>query len=151
MPMKKYRFKYSPYVYLTCSLVLALALATIIWNVFNIVQLSDLGTFKIVGFALLIAIGIFLAVFTLAVLIRACYVISNEQIIACFGFVKSRNNVKDIIGITHFKKTNKLVVYFKDGKYAVIVINPEEYDSFAEDVRKINNHILYEQNNQESI
>ena len=35
-----------------------------------------------------------------------------------------------------FTKTNKLVVYFKDDRYTVIVVKPEWYNEFVKDICK---------------
>ena len=72
------------------------------------------------------------------------YVVDGGYLYSYFGFIKSKIDISEIIEITHFKKSNKLVVYFKDGKYTVIVIASELYDNFVIAVRESNKSIIFD-------
>ena len=52
--------------------------------------------------------------------------------------------MKDVTEITHFKKSDKLVLYYKPDKYVVIVIDPLCYDDFVKTVRQINPMIIFD-------
>ena len=43
----------------------------------------------------------------------------------------------------HFKKSDKLVIYFKDDSFTVIVISPEDYSDFVVALREVNPQIYY--------
>jgi hypothetical protein len=141
--MKKFRFKYSLTVWLLLALVVALSLGGLAWNVFNIIQYVWAGAFKITIYALIVAITAFLAIFASSVMIFGFYVVKNGQLYTQFGFISSKVKISDIVQITHFKKSDKLVAYFTDQKYTVIVIAPQDYDEFIKTLREINPQITY--------
>ena len=61
-----------------------------------------------------------------------------------FGFIRSKIKIDNVVQFSHFKKSNKLVMYFKNAEYTVIIISPEEYESFILAVRDINQRIIYD-------
>ena len=141
--MQSFRFKYSISVWVLLSLVLALTTGGIIWNVFNLIEYLWAGAFKIVIYSVIIALTtcIFLLVF--CAMIYGKYVIKNGFLYTCFGLLKSKVSINDVTQITHFTFSNKLVVYFNDQKYSVIVIAPERYDDFIKAVRENNKSVLF--------
>lgn len=141
--MKKFTFKYSIAVWVLLALVLALSIVGIVWNVFNVIEYAWAGALKITVYALIVAITTFLAVFVVSIMVYGRYEIKNGALYTCFGFVKSKELIDDIVQITHFKKSDKLVVYFSDDKYTVIVISPREYERFVLALRECNQKIIY--------
>ena len=61
-----------------------------------------------------------------------------------FVFFKAKYKIKDIVCISLFKKSNKLVVYFLEQSYTVIVIDENLYDDFVLSLRKVNQEIIYD-------
>ena len=49
-----------------------------------------------------------------------------------------------------FTKTNKLVVYFKDDRYTVIVVKPEWYNEFVKEICNANKDIRYDDSTPDS-
>ena len=141
--MKKFRFKYSLTVWLLLALVVALSLGGLAWNVFNIIQYAWAGAFKITVYALIVAITAFLAIFASSVMIFGFYIVKNGYLYTQFGFIASKVKLSDIVQITYFKKSDKLVAYFTDQKYTVIVIGSQDYDEFIKTLRGINPQITY--------
>ncbi|MBQ3219956.1 MAG: hypothetical protein IJB32_05130 [Clostridia bacterium] len=141
--MKKFRFKYSNTVWILLAVVLALSIAGLIWNVFNLTEYLWAGAFKITVYALIIALTAFLVVFVISIMVYGQYEIKNACLYTYFGFVKSKEEISNIIQITHFKKSDKLVVYFSDEKYTVIVISNTEYERFILALREVNPKIIY--------
>lgn len=144
--MKSFKFRYSKVVWVLLSVVLILSVLGIVWNVFNLITFINDGAIKTVAYSLIILLTTFLLVFVISVMAFGRYVIKSEskELIQYFGFLKSKILISDIVAITHFKKSNKLVAYFKDAKYTVIVISPAEYDDFILSIRKINPSILFD-------
>ena len=142
--MKSFRFKYSLTVWVLLGVVLALSLIGLAWNVFNLTEYLCAGAFKITVYALIIAITSLLTVFVISMLVYAKYVIKGGYLITRFGLISNKELIENVVQITHFKKSNKLVVYFKDDKYTVIVINENEYESFILAMREVNKKIIYD-------
>lgn len=142
--MKNFRFKYNTTVWILLCVVLALSIAGLIWNVFNLTEYVWAGAFKITIYALIIAITAFLTVFVISVMLFGRYQIKDGYLYTRFGFVSSKEKIEDVVQVTHFKKSDKLVLYFKDEKYTVIVIAKEEYEKFILAMREINPKIIYD-------
>ena len=142
--MKNFRFKYSITVWILLAVVLALLVSGLVWNIFNLTQYINAGTFKIVVYSLIIALTGFLTLFVISVMAYGVYRIKDGYLYTCFGFIVSKEKISSVVEITHFKKSDKLVVYFADEKYTVIVISPAQYESFILEMRKVNPKIMYD-------
>ena len=142
--MKSFKFRYSIAVWVLLALVLLLSIISFAWNVFNVIHFKGTEQVKIISFYVIAIITAGLSVFVVSVMAYGRYVIKNGKLYTCFGLVKFKTDVKDIAGITHFKKSNKLIAYFSSQEYSVIVIAPEDYDRFVFSVREINPSIIYD-------
>ncbi len=141
--MKKFRFKYSTSVWLLLALVVVLSVAGMVWNIFNIKEYMWAGAFKVSIYAIIVAITACLAIFSISVMACGFYVIKGEYLYTRFGIVASKIKINDVTQIVHFKKSDKLVVYYGEDKYTVIVISPLEYDEFIKAMRGVNTKIAY--------
>jgi hypothetical protein len=142
--MKKFRFKYPVSVWVLLALVLVLAVAGLIWNVYNFITYLPIDLVKGVLYGVIVLLNAFLCVLGVSVAVYGYYVVKNDALYAYFGIIPSKYEIMDIVEITHFKKSDKLVAYFKDGKYAVIVIDKADYDQFVLAVREINRQIIFD-------
>lgn len=144
--MKKFKFKFSTFVWVLLSVVLTVCLAGLALNVYNLTEYTFNHAFKFVSFALYTAITLFLTALVLSVMLFSNYVLKNDCLYVRFGFFRSKTKASDIVGITHFKKSDKLVVYFKHQAFSVIVISRDKYDEFVLSLRELNKSITF--NNQ---
>lgn len=143
--MKKFRFKYAPSVWVLLIAVLLFSVGGLIWNIFNLVELySFKKTINIISYAIIILITCALTIFVLSVIFYGNYVIKGDFLYVYFGFFKTKYKIEDIVCISLFKKSNKLVAYFKEQTYTVIVIDESFYDEFVLSIRKINQQIIYD-------
>ncbi len=142
--MKKFRFKYSPIIWVLISIVIIFCALGFAWNIFNITQVNSAHTFKIVSYSFLCIITLGLIVFAISLLINSKYLINNGYLYTYLGFICSKINISEIVAITHFKKSNKLVIYLKEQSYSVIVISPDKYDLFVLALREQNREIFFD-------
>ena len=142
--MNKFKFKYSALVYILLILSLALCVAGLVWNVFNAINFAGNNTFKLISSCVIVALSGALFVLILGVIFYSRYIIKDGYLYTCFGFVKSKTPLTEVIEVTKFKKSNKLVVYFSTEEYTVIVISPEFYDDFVVALRNGNKSIVYD-------
>ena len=141
--MKSFKFRYAFSVWVLLSVVAILSVSGLIWNIFNLITFIPTGSFKVGTYALIVLLNTALTALVASLIVYGRYVIKNGKLYSCFGIIRSKVELEDIICITHFKKSNKLVAYFKDGSYTVIVISPEEYDQFVSSIREINHSIYF--------
>ena len=141
--MKSYRFKFTTTIWVLLSLVLVLSITGLVWNVFNLIEFLPLNLSKTIGSAIIVFINAVLVVFVSSVTLYSRYKIKNGCVYLVFGFVFSKIKVEEIVQFSIFKKSNKLVAYFSDAKYTVIVISPEDYDDFIASVRELNPKIIF--------
>ena len=142
--MNKFRFKYSPLVWVLLVVVLLLALSGLVWNVFNLITYLDFGTTKLIINLLLVVLNALFLLFVLSVIVYGRYLIKNDKLVCCLGVIRTTYKIKDVTEITHFKKSDKLVVYFTDASYTVIVISPTKYDDFILALRSKNRRITFD-------
>ena len=142
--MKSFKFRYSNTVWILLALVLVLSLAGLIWNIFNLIEFLPTGSYKVGTYSLIVVLTAILTLLVISVMVYGRYIIKDGKLYSYFGFIRSKMEINDIICLTHFKKSDKLVAYFKDETYTVIVISPEFYEEFISTVRKVNPSILYD-------
>ena len=142
--MKKFRFKYSPLVWVLLAVVLALAIAGLVWNVLNLISCLPLGATKLTINVVLVVINALFLAFVVSVMVYGKYVVKEDTIVCYLGILRSTYKIKDVVEITHFKKSDKLVMYFSNSNYTVIVINPVLYEQFILAVRDKNKRIIYD-------
>ncbi len=142
--MKRFRFDYPFIVWLLLGVVLVLSGAGLGLNIFNLVEYSKLGVFKIILYSIVVMLNLLLVVLDVSVMVYGCYVIKDGFIYSYFGLIRTKTALSEISQFSLFKKSNKLVMYFNDAKYTVIIISPEKYDDFILCAREQNPKILYD-------
>ena len=147
--MKKFTFKYTARVGVLLSIILALCVAGLVWNGFILHALDKNDKLKIFINVLITLINVAILITVLSVMVHGRYVIKNDKLIVCFGFIKTTFLISDIVQITHFKQLNKLVVYFKSEEYSVIVISIEKYSDFSNKLKDVNPNIIITDNHGE--
>ena len=141
--MKKFTFKYTPTIWVLLSVVLGLTLAGIGFNVFNLVNYIPSGTTNTIIYSVIIALVSVLMVIDISFMVAGRYLIKDKVLFVCFGFFKSKISLDDVRAIVLFKKSNKLVLYYGQDKYTVIMIADTLYDDFVIAIRKENKKILF--------
>ena len=142
--MKKYKFDYSVYVLLT---LIAICLLTACGTVFSIINVIGYQSDNIIGKVILYS---FLLLFNLAVFFFALLLITNchysvlkDFIVLRLGLIKTKIPFSKVESFTLFMKSEKLVLYYKDGKYSVIVIAKKDFDDFMKAVKKSCPNIIF--------
>ncbi len=142
--MKTYKFKFSKLIICLCIAALLVAVAGIVFTIYRINRYGfSSPTLSIQHVVILLFAALAIVVFA-SLLMRSVYKVTDSEIVLWFGIVKSVYKIKDIESIHLFTKTNKLVLYFKDGKYTVIVVKPEWYNDFTKDILAKNDKIRYD-------
>lgn len=144
MLMKNYKFKLSKTAVILSVLAILLSLGGCGWTIYRIIALGfPTFTVGLQHIVMLIVCALLLLVF-ISLLIKSFYRITEKEIILRFGIIKSVYKIEDIISVHLFSKTNKLVVYFKNETYTVIVVKPEWYNEFIKTLTSANKEIRYE-------
>ncbi len=141
--MKSFKFKYAPLVWILLIAVILLTAAGTAYSVFSTVDAIKVQSNKIFSSIIIAIVNLALLVFASSVAIFGKYTIKTGVLYSFFGFIRTKTQISEVVQITHFKKTDKLVLYFKDAKYTVIVISPTDYDAFIESLRQENSNIIF--------
>lgn len=141
--MNKFTFKYSPLIWVLLSAVALLFAAAVATNVYDLI--AFFGSDK-PRFILSLIMAIFSAVLltlTVAAAVYPKYVIKGNFLYFRFGLLFTKTDIKNIFQLTEFKAQNKLVMYFKNEKYSVALIDEKYYNDFYEALKKVNPEITY--------
>ena len=142
--MKKYKFRFTSIVWVLLAIVVIITLAGLAFNVRNLVNSIPYGSKKIVFNSIIVLFNAFLVLLSISVMFSSKYVIKNGKLYTQFGIVWTKTELSEIVQFTHFKKSDKLVMYYKSAEYSVIVISPTEYENFILSAREINPQIIYD-------
>lgn len=144
--MKIFKFAFSSIAKILMFIALILTTLGGVWNIFNIIAYTSyaiVNWVKIGGYILLIVFDLCLLILVVCIMSNSKYTIDNEKLVLKYGFITSKILIKEIIAITHFKISNKLVVYLQTGKFTVINIDKNLYEDFVVSVREHNRAIIY--------
>ena len=133
--MKSFKIEYKLYVKIFLSLALIISIAGLVFNIISIVEYFNLSTRKLISHVLLTVVTAFLCVIISSLLFFGRYKIKDGKLITCFGILRFKTDVFDLLNATHFKRTNILVIYYKNAEYSVIMISPEFYKDFIKAIR----------------
>ena len=142
--MNKFKYKHTTLVWALLFIVLALAVASVVWNGIILIKKINLGANNLLSSALMLLVGVFLTAFCVSVLTACKYVVKKDKVVLRFGFIPTTYAIQDVVQFTHFKKSDKLVMYFQDATYTVIVISPTQYQAFVDSIRKQNSKIIFD-------
>lgn len=142
--MKSYKFRFSKLVLVLIGLAIAAALAAVAYTVYRIYLYGFSSPLLVIQHIAVLIVAALAIVIFVSLLIRSVYKITDTQIILWFGIVKQTFKIADIESVHLFTKTNKLVIYFKDDKYTVIVVKPEWYNEFTKEILARNDKIRYD-------
>ena len=142
--MKSYKFRFSKLVLVLIGLAIAAALAAVAYTVYRIYLYGFSSPLLVIQHVAVLIVAALAIVIFVSLLIRSVYKITDTQIILWFGIVKQTFKIANIESVHLFTKTNKLVIYFKDDKYTVIVVKPEWYNEFTKEILARNDKIRYD-------
>ena len=134
--MKTFRYRHSIVVWIILSVVLLITGAGVGLNIISATE-EGIVPFKIISYAVLGAINLFLFALVLSAIIKSEYLIKNGLLVMRFGFISIKTPLDELICITKITYLNKLVLNFKGGKYSVIVISPDKFDDFVGYIKSV--------------
>ena len=144
--MTVYRFQLSKFAVLGCIAGILLGLGAAGYTAYRIWRnlYSELSVQLVLQYAVVLLVAVLALVIFISVLAHSVYKITDKQIVLRFGIIKSVYTIADIVKIHRFTKTNKLVIYFKNDRYTVIVVKPEWYNEFTKELLSKNDKIRYD-------
>ena len=143
--MKKFRFYFSPSVWILLILSLLCSFGGIGINIYNLTMARENTIiFKFVAFLVLCVL---LAGLIFSVIIHSTYKIKDKKLYLYFGFIKSTFDLSKAINITHFEDKNMLILFFGEAEYTRIVIKKQCYNAFAKSIIEENDRIDFSSTN----
>jgi hypothetical protein len=136
--MNSFKLQYKLYVKIFLTFALLLSVAGVVFNVISVIEYSSISIVKTISHALLTAVSSFLCALVASLLFFGRYIIKDGKLITAFGILRFKSSILDAVNATHFKKTDILVLYYKNAEYSVIMISPEFYGRFLESIKKEN-------------
>ena len=144
---QKFEYKLTPILWTLFIAGLIAAGVCVYLNITRFIALlsaEDAGTYNFIGALLSAAIGLAAFVFIIPAMFASNYIVTKDHLISKWGLVKNKYEVKEITRVTHFRVTNKLVVFFEDESYTTINIMPEKYEEFIDALKNANKKIFYQ-------
>ena len=149
---KKFEYKLTKVLWALFIIGLIAAGVCVYLNLTRFITLlsaDNVSSYSYIGSLISALIGLSAFVFIIPAMLSSAYVITDKHLITKWGLVKNKYEVKDITRITHFRLTNKLVVFFEDESYTTINVAPEKYEEFIDTLKSVNNKIFYQLNTED--
>ncbi len=142
-PIKRYKFQYSPIIFIMFGLGFALAAAGIALTVWRIATQGADGVYQWLQHILLLLMSAILIVVILSMLIKSQYLLYEDKLVLQFGIIRTKYQLKQIFSVHLFKGAGKLAVYFDDfkTKFVNIVVKESWYDDFVKSLLELNPNI----------
>lgn len=151
--MKKYPYFFTKSIKTLLWVLLVLCVVCAVYAVYRAVtyflSYEGFDFYAILNRALPLLVGIFGFVVAVSMLKRSEYELTEKELIIRFGIIVSRYELSEIERMQFFSKTKKLTLFFKGGRYMVIVVKEEWQRDFVEELLKRNPKISYEENFEE--
>ncbi len=143
MKIKKFPFEYSaPVITLIIATALLFAAAAAV-NVYDAVKFYQTETPRFVFAVAVATLSVVPFILAVSALLYGRYVVCGKFLYCRFGLIFFKTDIATIFQLTEFKAQNKLVMYFKDEKYSVAVINEKYYRDFYAALKEVNHEITY--------
>ena len=121
--MKKFKYRFSPLIWVLLSLAILIAVCTTIINVLIIIDYANKGLQIDYTKIIVIFIAILFFAFIIVVIVNSNYEITQTELKTRLGFIVTGVKLKDIQEIVLFVKDKRLSVIFKDEEFTNIVIS----------------------------
>ena len=145
--MKKFKYPFPRLTFILIIAGLAVCLAGFIVNLYVCITQGTSWAVNpflpLILYILMFFVSVVAGALLTSVLCSSYYAVDKKSIRTAFGFIRSNYDVNQIDVIVLDRETNKLLVYFKDESYIVIVIKPAQYTDFVQAVLDVNPAIEY--------
>ncbi len=145
--MKVFKFKFSK---LTTAFIFAgilLAVAAFSLTLYNVIKAdylySNKAIYSIIGFVAMFIVSVALLIILISLLASSYYAVGGDELKTSFGIIKSKFKISEIDKVILDRATEKLAVYFKNETFVMIVVKPEWYEEFVNELLKCNPQIEY--------
>lgn len=144
--MKIYKFKFSKLTTVFIYAGIALALAAFGANLYNVIKTdysANSAVYSIIGYVAMFIGSVLLLVILVSLIFSSYYAVGEGILKTSFGIIKSKFKICDIDKVVLDRSSNKLSVYFKDNSFVTVVVKPEWYEDFVNELLKCNPQIEY--------
>ncbi len=142
--MQKFRIKVSFFVnalLALCAIVAGYIAAT---TFITLLKTQNDGIVRILISVALLCLAAFLLALFLSSLIYQYYRINDGKLKMCLGFIVITYSINDISEVIYYKDKRKLVAYYGEDKFTIILLSEEKHEDFIKELRKINPEIIYD-------
>lgn len=149
--MQKFKYKFTPLALVFIVLGMLSGLACVVLNIIRFIKLFEANTATssdYMSVSIAAVIGIVAIVLLAAVIFNSYYSVQNKNFVAKWGFFANKIPLKDITGITHFKLTDKLVIYYSVDNFFVINAKRTDYENVIDALKNANPKIVYIENSE---
>lgn len=147
--MNKYKFLFSGLIKTLLAVAFLITLFGVGYNIYSLIAVKNLTTLNITGYILLIVVNLLVSVICISIVISSKYFIKNGNLYTNFGIIFTKIPLSDITDVIHFLKSDKLVLYYGENKYTVLVIESTLFADFVSALTKANPKITYSVKNAE--
>lgn len=143
--MKVFKFKYSKLITVAIYAGIVLAIAAFGVTLYNVLTADSvqLSVYRIIGYAVMFFISVLMLVILISLLLSSYYSVDSKTLKTSFGIIKSKFKLENIDSVTLDRTTNKLTVHFVDNTFILVVVKPEWYEEFINELLKNNPKIEY--------
>ena len=145
--MQKFKYKFTPLALVFIILGMVSGLACVVLNVIRFVRLLQATTATSSDY---MSASVSAVIGVIAVVLNSYYSVENRDFVARWGFFANKIPLKDITGITLFRLTDKLVIYYSTDNFFVINAKRTDYENVIAALMAANSKIVYIENSESS-
>lgn len=142
--MQKFRIKVSFFVnalLFLCAIVAGYIATT---TFITLLKTQNDGIVRILISVALLCLAAFLLALFLSSLIYQYYSVKDGKLKLRLGFIAITYSIDDVSEVIYFKDKQKLVMYYGEDKFTIILLSEEKHENFIKALRKINPEIIYD-------
>ena len=142
--MKKFKYKFKPWIVVLLSIGVIVAAAGIGINVYRLAANKHPDSYTLVSYIIALVISIAGGATFVSILVSSYYTVTDDELVLCWGFLKNRLAIKSIKRVVLNQSTDKLALYYNEDNFFVMDAKTVDPTVIADLLRKKNDRIIFE-------
>ncbi len=134
--MKKFKFVYSRFAKVFMFLAIFLAIIGLYFSVVRAADFSALSVWSGMSTILMLLLCALIIVFMTAAFIKTYYAITDNYVMARYGFITTKVKYDDIEELVFIRNSGKLFIYYSNTSLLNISIPSENFDEFTDALKE---------------
>lgn len=144
MAMKKYKFSYSPLVLALIFVGMAIAVASMAFNILRLVNNSSPTTYNYISLITVSLVCVGYMVLAVSMLVNSYYAIDGKFFVLRWGILSNRLEIKSMTRVVLDSAKHQLTIFYNEDNYFVVRSATIPFPDLVAALREVNKKIVFD-------